>query len=274
MTQQPQIPNKDELSPVQEFYVWYNEFEKERKATKAKKRRGYFHEENERAIIAYNLEPTYSLRNRVYSEHIHKPFMKLTENIIHTFKFYCFDDPYVDVQAEVVAYLIEKIDKFDPTKGSKAYSYFSIVAKNYLIYNNNENYKKMKQRTTVDAIDIKRNITNEIVREDIKEARKDFTDLMVEYWDNNLNTLFTRKKDIRVAAAIAELFRRRETIEIYNKKALYIMIREMADVKTQYITKVVNQMRRIYREMWEEYQKNGRFDNNTVSSSQQNSKYF
>ena len=132
----------------------------------------------------------------------------------------------------------------------------------------------MKQRTSVDAIDVKRNITNEIVREDIKEARKDFTDLMVEYWDSNLNVLFTRKKDIRVAAAIAELFRRRENIEIYNKKALYIMIREMADVKTQYITKVVNQMKRIYKAKWEEYQSTGRLDNTPVSSSQQNSKYF
>ena len=257
------------LSPVQEFYVWYDIFEAERKATKQKKRRGYFFEENEKAIIAYNEEKDYILRDRVYTQHIHKPFMKLAENIIHTFKFYCFDDPYEDVQAEVVAYLIEKIDKYDPTKGSKAYSYFSIVAKNYLIYNNNENYKKKKQRTSVDAIDIGRNITNEIVREDIKDSRRDFTDQMVEFWDNNLNIIFTRKKDIRVAAAITELFRRRGSIEIYNKKALYIMIREMADVKTQYITKVVNVMRRIYLDMWKEYEEKG-----IVPGKYQNSKYF
>ena len=257
------------LSPVQEFYEWYAIFEAERKATKQKKRRGYFFEENEKAIIAYNNEPDYHLRNKVYSQHIHKPFMKLAENIIHTFKFYCFDDCYADVQAEVVAYLIEKIDKFDPTKGSKAYSYFSIVAKNYLIYNNNENYKKMKQRTNLDAVDLKRNITNEIVREELIEAKKDFTDHMVAYWDENLTTIFTRKKDIRVAAAIAELFRRRANIEIYNKKALYIMIREMADVKTQYITKVVNQMKKIYMTMWEEYQLHGR-----LPSQHQNQKYF
>ena len=68
--------------------------------------------------------------------------------------------------------------------------------------------------------------------------------------------------------------RDRENIEIYNKKALYIMIREMADVKTQYITKVVNQMRRIYKDKWEEYQSTGRLDNSSASSSQQNSKYF
>ena len=193
------------LSAVQQFYEWHEQFESERKLTKQKKRRGYFFEENENAIVAYNNEPSYHLRNKVYSQHIHKPFMKLTENIIHTFKFYCFDDPYVDVQAEVVAYLIEKIDKFDPTKGSKAYSYFSIVAKNYLIYNNNENYKKMKQRTTLEAVDLGRNITNETARQELVESQKDFTDEMVKFWDDNLTELFTRKKDIRVAAAIVEI---------------------------------------------------------------------
>ena len=262
------------LSPVQQFYEWHEQFEAERKLTKQKKRRGYFFEENENAIIAYNEEPSRALRDKVYTQFIHYPFMKLAENIIHTFKFYCFDEPYVDVQMEVVAYLIEKINKFDPTKGSKAYSYFSIVAKNYLIYNNNENYKKMKQRTSIDAIDMKRNITNEIVRDDHKESTRDFQDLMVEYWDNNLTVIFTRKKDIRVGAAIAELFRRREHIEIYNKKALYILIREMADVKTQYITKVVNIMRRIYKDMWEEYQQTGAIKYKCSNFKDQNSKYF
>ena len=265
------LQSSGSLSPVREFYKWHEEFVHERKITKQKKRRGYFHEEHERAIIAYNQEPDYHLRNRVYSGFIHKPFLKLAENLIHTFKFYCFDDPYKDVQAEVVAYLIEKIDKYDPTKGSKAYSYFSIVAKNYLIYNNNENYKKKKQRSDVAVIDSSRNITNEIVRKELVESKKDFTDYMVDYWDQNLNVIFSRKKDIRVAAAIVELFRRRENIEIYNKKALYIMIREMADVKTQYITKVVNTMRRIYKEKWEQYQGQERHHS---SHTDQNSKYF
>lgn len=258
------------LSPVQQFYEWNEQFEAERKLTKQKKRRGYFFEENENAIVAYNEETDRVLRDKVYTQFIHKPFMKLVENIIHTFKFYCFDDPYVDVQAEVVAYLIEKIDKFDPTKGSKAYSYFSIVAKNYLIYNNNENYKKMKQRTSLDVVDLTRNITNEIARQELIEAKKDFTDYIITYWDDNLNTLFTRKKDIRVAAAVVELFRRRENIEIYNKKALYILIREMANVKTQYITKVVNVMRHSYTEKWKQYQA----IDTSRGNIQQNSKYF
>lgn len=257
------------LTPVQEFYIWYEQFELHRKQTKQKKRRGYFFEEHERAIIAYNREENQHLRNKVYAQHIHTPFMKLAENIIHTFKFYCFDDCYSDVQAEVVAYLIEKIDKYDPAKGSKAYSYFSIVAKNYLIYNNNENYKKLKQRSGLEAVDLQRDIASEVARDEITTAKQDFTNQMVQYWDNNLPILFPRKKDIRVAAAIAELFKRRETLEIYNKKALYILIREMADVKTQYITKVVNQMRSIYFEMWKSYEVTGK-----LPAKYQNSKYF
>ena len=78
-------------------------------------------------------------------------------------------------------------------------------------------------------------------------------DLMVDYWDVNLSTKFTRKKDLSVAAAIVELFRRRENIEIFNKKALYIMIREMADVKTQYITRVVNILKSEYKRMFKIY---------------------
>jgi len=93
---------------------------------------------------------------------------------------------------------------------------------------------------------------------------------MVKFWDDNLTELFTRKKDIRVAAAIVEIFKRRDNLEIYNKKALYILIREMADVKTQYITKVINVMRRIYREKWEQYQHSSSGSNNI----HQNSKYF
>ena len=64
--------------------------------------------------------------------------MKLAENIIHTFKFYYFDGGPKEVQHEVIAFMLEKLPKFVEGKG-KAFSYFSIVAKNYLIQNNNKN---------------------------------------------------------------------------------------------------------------------------------------
>ena len=102
---------------------------------KKSKKKLYFGEDEQNAIIEYNTNPeNYNLRNRLYSKTIHPAFDKLAENIINTFKFTYFDDGFNDVKHEVVAFMVMNIHKYDHTKGSKAFSYFSIVAKNYLIY--------------------------------------------------------------------------------------------------------------------------------------------
>ena len=101
------------------------------KKKKAKKK-VYFGMEVQDAIIRYNASNNDSERNKIYQEEIHKAFDKLCENIINTFKFEYFDDVYVDVKHEVLAFLIMNMHKYDHTKGSKAFSYFSVVAKNYL----------------------------------------------------------------------------------------------------------------------------------------------
>ena len=136
------------MSAVDQFYIWLEEDKKrleEEALLPKKKKRGrkptkklYFSYINEKAIVAYNLETDQLKRDKIYREYINYPFNKLVENIIHTFKFYYFDVPYQDVKAEVVAFLNEKIHKFTEGKG-KAFSYFSIIAKNYLIIANNAN---------------------------------------------------------------------------------------------------------------------------------------
>ena len=120
---------------------------------KKPKKKLYFGPEVQDAIIRYNQNPDdFPLRNKIYGEEIHKAFDKLAENIINTFKFTYFDYPFEDVKCEVVAFMVMNIHKYDHTKGSKAFSYFSIVAKNYLILHNNNNYKKLKQHTDVTAL--------------------------------------------------------------------------------------------------------------------------
>ena len=98
---------------------------------KKKNKRVYFDLDVQDAIVRYNaLDPTknQSERNKIYQEEIHKAFDKLCENIINTFKFSYFDDPFDDVKQEVVSFLVMNIHKYDHTKGSKAFSYFSVVA--------------------------------------------------------------------------------------------------------------------------------------------------
>ena len=230
-----------------------------------KKSKIYFGKKTEDAIIRYNNCDKTHIKNRIYEEHIDAAFNKLAENLIHTFKFYYFDVPLTDVKHEVVAFLLMNMHKYVPEKG-KAFSYFSIVGKNWLILHNNNNYKKMKQHTALDVLDFKRNIGMEEANKEEIEYYNDFVEQMVNYWENNLNNFFKRKKDLNVAYSVLELFKRRSTLENFNKKALYILVREMTGSNTQHITRIVNQMKQQYLLLNTEYQKDGTIDTSNTGS--------
>ena len=111
------------------------------KKKRRKKSKMYFGTPVQNAIIRYNTSENPVIKNRIYREHIEFAFNKLAENLIHTFKFYYTEvDDLEDLKHEVICFLLEKLDYFKPDKGSKAFSYFSIVGKNYLI---SQKYKQM-----------------------------------------------------------------------------------------------------------------------------------
>ena len=226
------------------------------KKPRKKKSKMYFGKPAQDAIVRYNKTDNYQIKNRIYEEHINQPFNKLAENIIHTFKFYYFDVPLDEVKNEVVAFMVMQLPKYIEEKG-KAFSYFSIVAKNWLILHNTNNYKKMKTHTGVETLDYGRNLKTETEEIATKEMFSDLVDQMLEFWENNLHNYFRRKKDLDIAFAVLELFRKRQFIENFNKKALYIMIREMTGANTQLITRIVNQMKTQYRMMFEQYMNKG-----------------
>ena len=219
-----------------------------------KKSKVYFGMEVQDAIVRYNLSEDYSEKNKIYEIEIHKAFDKLAENIINTFKFMYFDVPFKDVKAEVVAFMVMNIHKYDHTKGSKAFSYFSIVAKNYLILHNNNNYKKLKTHDDISVLDGFRFSDN---RQEDTQSLSHFTDCLVKYFDEHIHSIFRKKRDISVAYAILELIKGRDGIENFNKKSLYILIREMTNVNTSNITSVVNVFKGKYKKLLNEYQTTG-----------------
>ena len=235
------------------------------KKKRRKKTKMYFGTPVQDAIIRYNKSSNPVVKNRIYQEHVHAAFEKMAENLIHTFKFYYFDYPFEEVKAEVVSFMVMQLPKYQPDKG-RAFSYFSIVGKNYLILNNNNNYKKMKIHDDISRLDFKRNVYSESVSETVDEFNSEFVTQMLEYWENNITNIFRRQKDILVADSVLELFRRRMNIENFNKKALYIMIREMTGSNTQHITRVVNQMKRYYVSMMEEFSNDGSIDTSNTGS--------
>ena len=214
-----------------------------------KKSKNYFTQDTEDAIVLYNNTDDPAIRSDIYRDRIHYAFFKLTENIIHTFKFYYTEvDDIEHLQHEVITFLLSKLDKFDPTRGAKAYSYFGTIAKRYLILSNQKNYKKRVDKAPVSVLEEDESHSYVIDGDNVHDRLSLFIDEYVEYVTENIYTLFPKGNDAQIADAILEIFRKRENIDVFNKKALYIYIREMVDVKTPKITKIANRLYAIFKD--------------------------
>jgi hypothetical protein len=247
----------EDIFKVEEAEVTLTKDGKVRKR-RPKKSIDYFTLDTQQAILDYRLETSTAIRNKIFNEKIYYAFYKLAENIIHTFKFYYTEvDNINELKHEVIAFLLEKLHLYNQDKG-KAYSYFGTIAKRYLIVYNNNNYKRLKGKATVEEVDTDKTITNELLLTQpdyFKEAN--FVDLFIKEVDDNLLDLFPKAQEARVGDAILELFKRRENIDIFNKKALFIYIKEITDAPTPVITKVIKVLKEIYREMLNDYLEKG-----------------
>ncbi len=214
-----------------------------------KKSKNYFTQDTENAIVKYNNEPDSKKRSDIYQREIHFAFFKLTQNIIHTFKFYHTEvDNLEHLQHEIITFLLSKMHLFDPTRGAKAYSYFGTIVKRWLILYNTKNYKKKIKTTGIDVLTSENSKhTYSQGDEKSKTDLDKYIDLFVNHTTENIFELLQKKNDAQIADAILELFRKREVLEVFNKKALYIYIREMVEVKTPKITKIADKLYDIFK---------------------------
>jgi hypothetical protein len=223
-------------------------------ATRKKKTNVYFTKITDLAISAYNqIEDNQVKREKIYRRFIYPAFMKLAENLINKVKPTYIDSSFVDLQTDLVTYLTERLNKFNPLSG-KAYSYYTRTSFNYLIAENQKAYSKLKADTLEIDIDEQRNIITEIHNDEMRETLKYFMDAYIEYCYDNLNFIFSNGTDIHVADSILHIFETRENIEDFNKKALYIFIRERTGLETNNITRVIKTLKQIYTDKFLEYE--------------------
>ena len=227
-----------------------------RMGRKKKRSNKYWTQITECAVSAYNLsEPEPVLRERIYRRFLFPAFMKLAENLINKMKPDYIDSSFQDLQTDLVTYLTERLDKFNPAAG-KAYSYYTRTAFNYLIAENQKGYSKLKNDLEPINVDEERNVMIEIHNDEMAETLRYFMDAYVEYCYQNLNYIFTNTTDIHVADSVLHLFENRENIEQFNKKALYIFVRERTGLETNNITRVVKVLKEIYQTKFKEYEQN------------------
>ena len=211
----------------------------------------YFVKQTNQAIIDYNNSTCEATRSKIFRDHIHYAFYKLAENQINGLKAYYINPDIEESKHEVILYLLEKIEQYDINIGP-AFSWFNVIARNYVIAKNKEAWKLISTYSSnVDVEDEQfnnklglveiKNVFNE--REDCEQSRREFFASKFQY---EVNRLFTKPKENKIANAVAHILSRWESIDIFNKKAIYVMVKEMTDMKTQQITKVVNKIYDIY----------------------------
>lgn len=217
----------------------------------------YFTKETEEGIIAYNKANSQSEKDTIYNTRIRYAFEKIAENVYNTFKFSYADVSPLEIQKQAISHMVANIDKYDQGKG-KAFGYFSIVAKHWFILDNNNTYRRFKRHVEIcehpgDSGEFV--IEPESTRKD--NETREFIKLMVDFWDTNVTKYFNKDRDIKIANAVVEIFRNSDRIDVFNKKALYLYIREIADCQTQHITKVINRMKYAQKNISNEYQDHG-----------------
>lgn len=255
-------------------------------------KRDYFNSSTEDAIILYNKTEDYNQRSLIYEKYIHYSFFKLTQNIIHTFKFYNTDvDDLEHLQHELIIFLLSKIHLYDHKKNiqdrlnkiinktfleeydgdfvlyigdqdkvtqqqinyfiekldispecmeeiqkltpPKAYSYFGTIAKRWLILYNKKNYDIKLNFDDVDTIneDDSNSFCDDGNVDDKEQSDLSiFMDKYIDYINSNIYIIFPKDNDAQIADALLELFRKRDSIDIFNKKALYLYIREILPI--------------------------------------------
>jgi len=230
-----------------------------------KSKANYFTSETEEYIKKYNVSTDQDYRNKIFTEHIYLPFYKLAENIIHTFKFYYTDvDQIEDLKHEIVSVLLEeKIMKFDPDNGAKAYSYFGTIVKRWLINYNNKNYKKLKQIGSFS--DIEESFEDDLdIESPSAKTLAIFLDDWIEDMYEELDNLFGKSTDKQIADAVLTIFKTRHDLDLFKKKALYIYIREMTDCETPHLTKVISVLKEQWVRKYQHYYDLGLLSNNPL----------
>ena len=218
---------------------------KRRKRTK----NNYFTKVHEEAIVKYALSISRQEKSKLYMTLIQPAFDEMVNKIIFTYKFNNL--PNIDyLRDDCKIWLTTILDKYDPNKGSKAFSYFSVVTKNWFIHKVKQNSKKLKRETSYENI-IENggpdSLGTSATTIDYVEQRSE-----AEFWNlllnqvNKWDTGNLKTNEKLVLDAVKVLLHNIDDIEIFNKKAVYLYLRELTGLNTKQVVNNLNKLREKY----------------------------
>lgn len=216
----------------------------------------YFSADTQLAIEEYQLTTEKQAREALYMERILPAFDKLVENLIFMYGFYnkC-EDEFSILKLDCIAFLYETIHKFDGSRGTKAFSYFNVVARNWLIIKSQQNSKKNRRQVSIDDNTSLSSFQKKLIENHSVIPSHD--DVMVESHrkEEILKLLQEIKRRIKnenellCIDAIVNIFTQVDDIEFLNKRAIFVYIRDMSNLSPKQVSIAMSQVRRHYKEL-------------------------
>ncbi len=208
----------------------------------------YFGPEVDAKIIEYRNETDIAVRNEIFTTGIRPAMLKLIESQMYLYGFYKIDDPDM-LKNECLSTLYETLPKFDPDKGKKAFSYFNVVVKNWFIWKIRDKNKKLKQQSENFY-----GIDHDIVKSNPSMVLASYEDEIIEkeFWISlhrdmdKWRALLKKDQERKVLDAIVFLLQNPHLVSIYNKKAVFLYIREMTDLTMKQVNHNMNRLKSLY----------------------------
>jgi hypothetical protein len=211
------------------------------------KQKQYFTKVHEDAIVLYTTTTDRRQRDKLYTELISPAFNEMVDKIVYTYKFITLPN-IDDLKSECKVWLTTILNKFNPNKGTKAFSYFSVITKNWFIHKVKRNSKILKREVYVDDIAGEEELLSISIHNPYHELREEqeFIIMLLEEMDT-WTALDLKENERKIIEAIKILFETSENIEIFNKKAIYFYIREITGLNTKQVANNLNKIRIKYK---------------------------
>lgn len=214
----------------------------------------YFTPATQDAIVAHRKSSSKSEKDRIYVAEIMPAFQKLVENLINIHKFTDLYDNFEDLRNDCVNFLFETIPKFDETRGTNAFSYFNVVAKNWLIIRTKQKTLRIKRYVSIDDVEMLslgdyERIENhsqlpaqdQVMIDD--QTRKSIMEALGRVLEDS-----TSENEKSCLRSIIRIFEEAENLDFFNKNAVMLYIREMSGLTSKQLTAALQQVRVNFRE--------------------------
>lgn len=222
-----------------------------------KKKNYYFTQETQDKIVEYQLAKTKRQKNKLYADYIHSAFAELVHNLVSVYKFKSSSEDINHLKHDCVTFLFETLPKWKPENGTKAFSYFNVVAKNWLTIHSRRLLKNSKRNVSVDCSES----LNSYEKEQLNRLEPDVSKQYIDHIDqDNFLPSFIKmtgiillklkdEKDIRCIDAINQVFSNIDKLDYLNKRAVFVYLREISGLNSAELSSSLSTIRKHYRKI-------------------------